>query len=445
MKNNLVILGAGESGYGAAVLGKAKGWNVFVSDNGLMKPEYLEKFSRLGVKFEQNGHNETRIFNADVIVKSPGVPENAPIVVKAREKGIRVESEIEFAGKYTSAKKICITGSNGKTTTTTLIYDIMRGSGAKVAVAGNIGESFAEKVAKETDGEIDWYVIELSSFQLDGMYDFKADIGLLLNITPDHLNRYDYKMENYVNSKLRIAQNLQESEFFVVNADDPETQNAISRVTSMGTKITFSAKSKTGDAYFDGTNITFEDFTFPVCDLQIKGIHNIANALAAVIACKKAKVCNGDLAKGLKNFKGVEHRLEPVIEFNGVQWINDSKATNVDSVIYALGAMTRPTIWIAGGTDKGNDYSLLTDLAKEHVKALVCMGLDNKKLVDSFTGIVPDVFDTNSLEDAMNKCREIATKGDCVLLSPACASFDLFKNYEHRGKCFKEDVIAHSK
>lgn len=445
MKKNLVILGAGESGYGAAVLGKAKGWNVFVSDNGTIKPEYNEKFSRLGVEFEEKGHDEKRILSADLIIKSPGVPENAPIVVKAREKGIKVESEIEFAGKYTSAKTICVTGSNGKTTTTTLIYDIMHNANLKVAVAGNIGESFAEKVASEKKGETDWYVIELSSFQLDGMFDFKADIALLLNITPDHLNRYDYKMENYVNSKLRVAQNQTPGEYLIINADDPETQNAISRVKSEGTRITFSAKSKKGNAFLDGETLRFDDFAFSAKDLQIKGVHNIANALAAIIACKKAGVNNKDLAEGLTNFKGVEHRLEPVCEYNGVQWINDSKATNVDSVVYALGAMTRPTIWIAGGTDKGNDYSLLSQLAKDHVRALVCMGLDNQKLVKSFTGIIPEIYDTNTFEDAMNTCRKIAVKGDCVLLSPACASFDLFKNYEHRGKCFKEDVIAHSK
>lgn len=435
MQKNLVILGAGESGYGAAVLGMRKGWNVFVTDNGKIKPDYIEKFKKLGIEFEEGGHDRERVFSATTIVKSPGVPDNVPIVVEAREKGIPVISEIEFAGGYTDSRKICITGSNGKTTTTTLIYEILKKAGINVEIAGNIGESFAEKVAR--DKQPDWYVIELSSFQLDGMFEFKADIALLLNITPDHLNRYDYKMENYVNSKLRIARNQTADNYFITNADDPETLKALPRAFEGGTRVRFSTKGMQAEAVYDAGTLGFEDFSIQGSELQIKGIHNMANALAAIIAAKKAGVANDDLTTALREFKGVEHRLENVGEFEGVQWINDSKATNVDSVTYALGAMTKPTIWIAGGTDKGNDYSVLHQLAREHVRALVCMGVDNGKLVKSFSGIIPEIYDTNTFEEAMETCRRISRKGDCVLLSPACASFDLFKNYEHRGECFK--------
>jgi len=435
MKKNLVILGAGESGYGAAVLGMKKGWNVFVSDNGKIKSEYIDKFKKEGIEFEEGSHDLERIYSATTIVKSPGIPENVPVVVEARKKGIPVISEIEFAGKYTESRKICITGSNGKTTTTTLIYEILKKAGIDVEAAGNIGESFAEKVAR--DKQPKWYVIELSSFQLDGMFDFKADIALLLNITPDHLNRYDYKMSNYVDSKLRIARNQGPENFFITNADDPETLGAISRADTGGKRIRFSSKGSQAEARYENGNLVFEDFSIPGAELQIKGIHNMANALAAIIAAKKAGVGNEDLAMALREFKGVEHRLENAGEFDGVQWINDSKATNVDSVTYALGAMTRPTIWIAGGTDKGNDYAVLHQLAKDHVRALVCMGVDNHKLVESFTGIIPEIYDTNSFEEAMQTCRRISHAGDCVLLSPACASFDLFDNYEHRGRCFK--------
>lgn len=435
----LVILGGGESGYGAALLGKTKGFDTFLSDGGAIKTDYKEKIRTLDIDFEEGGHTLERILQADLIVKSPGVPDKTPIVQAALARGIKIISEIEFAGRYCSGKKICVTGSNGKTTTTTLIYEIMRGAGFRVEAAGNIGESFASKVAT-MDSKPDWYVVELSSFQLDGVYDFKADIALLLNITPDHLDRYDYQMAKYVASKLRIVRNQRYDDTFIYNADDPELLKVLPRTPIDASRIPFSARGAVGGAWFDGVTLRYEDFAFPASDLKIKGLHNIANALAAIAATVRAGVPYEAISSGLRSFGGVEHRMERVAEVNGVEYINDSKATNVDSVTYALGAMTRPTVWIAGGTDKGNDYSILHDLARDHVKALVCMGVDNSKLLKAFAGVVPTIIDTHSLDEALEACRRLATEGDCVLLSPACASFDLFKNYEQRGELFKERV-----
>ncbi len=440
----LIILGAGESGYGAAKLGVKMGYDVFISNDGQIKPTYQEKIERIGVPYEQGQHTMDIILGADLIVKSPGVPDANPVVQAALAKGIKVISEIEFAARHTDAKKICITGSNGKTTTTTLIYEIMKNSGMSVAVAGNIGKSFAGKIADDQgddgEGQYEWYVIELSSFQLDGVYDFRADIALLLNITPDHLDRYEYKMEKYVSSKLRISRNQTSNDTFIYNADDPVLLEAMPGHRAPSSRVPFSVDGKKSGAYYDGVNLIFEDFVMAASDLEIKGKHNIANALAAVVATKRAGVRNEDICRGLRGFKAVEHRMEPVAVVGGIEFINDSKATNVDSVHYALESMTKPTVWIAGGTDKGNDYEPLKALAKDKVKALVCMGVDNKKLMEAFAGIVPIIKDTNSLTDAVNACREIAQSGDCVLLSPACASFDLFRNFEQRGELFKAEI-----
>lgn len=443
----VVILGGGESGYGSAVLASAKGYEVLLSDSGKLKEPYRSQLVERGIPFEEGTHSLGHILEAEFVVKSPGIPETAPVVQAIRERGIPVISEIEFAGRYLAphTKTVCITGSNGKTTTTTLIHGMMRNAGFRAELAGNIGRSLALQVAEIPQAEQpDWYVIELSSFQLDGMYDFRANIALLLNITPDHLDRYDHKMENYVASKFRITQNLRPEDLFVYNGEDPETQGYLSHVlpNMVAEKTAFYTKSAVAapgrSAFYDASEGTlcYGDFRFPAAEMRIKGLHNVANALAAVVACRKAGMPDPVIAETLRSFDGVEHRLEPVAVVGEVEYINDSKATNVDSVWYALQAMTRPTVWIAGGTDKGNDYAVLMPLVREHVKALVCMGLDNAKLVRSFTGVVP-VYDTVSLADALAVCREVAVAGDTVLLSPACASFDLFRNYEDRGEQFK--------
>lgn len=432
----IVILGGGESGYGSALLAQKKGFDVFLSDGSMLKPDYKEKLIAAGIQFEEGGHTESRILTADTIVKSPGIPEKVAIVQAAYAADIPVISEIEFATRYTKARKICITGSNGKTTTTTLIYEIMRRAGMNVAVAGNIGQSFAYSIAT-SEKDYDWYVIELSSFQLDGVYDFHAEIALLLNITPDHLNRYNYQMANYVQSKLRIIRNQTEKDFFIYNADDAESSKILPKTKIEALPIPFSVRGAVGGAWFDGTMLHYAGYAISAADLQIKGLHNIANALAAIAATLRAGVPFDSIAQTLREFTGVEHRLEFASNALGAQWINDSKATNVDSVWYALQAMTRPTIWIAGGTDKGNDYSALNDVVREHCKALICMGVDNAKIINAFQGVAPIIVDTHSLDDTMKAAAELVEEGDVVLLSPACASFDLFSNYEDRGRQFK--------
>ncbi|CDN31048.1 UDP-N-acetylmuramoylalanine--D-glutamate ligase [Mucinivorans hirudinis] len=438
----ITVLGAAESGYGSALLAKKEGFDVFVSDSGTIAAEYKEKLEEAAIRYEEGGHSMDKILRSELIIKSPGIPERAAVVQAALGEGIRVISEIEFAGKYTNSKTICITGSNGKTTTTTLIYEIMRRAGKSAEVVGNIGQSFAQAVAT-LDKQPDWYVIELSSFQLDGMFDFCADIALLLNITPDHLDRYDYRMQNYIDSKFRITRNQTKQEYFIYNADDQQTMMNFPVKKIEATTVPFSTKGFVlKGAYFDGELLHCDGKSLLAKDMIIKGEHNIANALAAIVATMKAGVDFEDIKHTLQTFTGVEHRLEKVAEIDGVEWINDSKATNVDSVFYALGAMTRPTIWIAGGTDKGNDYTVLKPLAKEHCKALICIGVDNTKLMAAFEGIVPAVYDTHSLEDTMRVAKEIAVEGDTVLLSPACASFDLFKNYEDRGRQFKNGVMS---
>ena len=444
---NIVVLGGGISGYGSAVLAKKKGHKVFLSDAGRVAERYARVLDEWQIEWEQGSHSMERILAADIVIKSPGIPEKAEVVKRLREQGTPIISEMEFASKYMGkARTICITGSNGKTTTTSLIYKIMRDAGMSVALGGNIGESFAYQVATE---EFDWYVLELSSFQLDGMYDFRADVGVLMNITPDHLDRYDYSFQNYVDSKMRIVQNQHSRSAFIYSADDEVIMAEIEKRPQMRQRLLpFAARaavaSGAGDAFLAGDEFTARvgksEVTIDTKRMQIKGLHNAYNAMAAALATLAAGVSEEQIVRSIYEFSPVEHRLEPAGEKDGVLWINDSKATNVDSAWYALESMTRPVVWIAGGTDKGNDYTPLKGFAREKVKALICMGVDNAKLIKEFEGVVPKVISTSSLDEAMSAARAAATEGDVVLLSPACASFDLFKNYEQRGKLFKEWV-----
>ena len=451
MKKRIVVLGGGISGYGTAILAKKEGHDVFLSDAGAISPLYRSRLEQWGVEFEEGGHTVEKILNAAEVVKSPGIPDKAPIVVAIREKAIPVISEMEFAARYMgSAKTICITGSNGKTTTTSLIYKILADAGFNVALGGNIGESFAYSVAT---GGYDWYVLELSSFQLDGMFDFRANIAVLMNITPDHLDRYNYCFQNYVDSKMRIVQNQKSNDCFIYSADDETIMAELTKHPLRSRELPFMAKSavasSAGDAFLSG-----ESFTARVADasveidtqkMQIKGLHNAYDAMAAALAALAAGVTPEQVAESIYDFSPVEHRLEPVAEIDGVQYINDSKATNVDSVWYALESMTRPVVWIAGGTDKGNDYSPLMEFARKKVHTLICMGVDNSKLERDFAGVVPTIVSTDSLESAMRAAVAAAKSGDSVLLSPACASFDLFKNYCQRGELFKEWVNTNLK
>ena len=443
----VVVLGGGISGYGSAVLAKKRGYDVFLSDAGRVAERYATILDEWGVEWEQGKHSMERILAADVVVKSPGIPEKAEAVKALRAKGTPIISEMEFAAKYMGkARTICITGSNGKTTTTSLIYKIMCDAGVNVALGGNIGESFAYQVAT---AEYDWYVLELSSFQLDGMYDFRADVAVLMNITPDHLDRYDYCFQNYVDSKMRITQNQHSRSAFIYSADDEVIAAELEKRTEMRQRLLpFAANaavaSGAGDAFLIGGEFTARvgkrSVTIDTAKMKIKGLHNAYNAMAAALATLAAGVEPEQIERSIYEFSPVEHRLEPAGEKDGVEWINDSKATNVDSVWYALESMTRPVVWIAGGTDKGNDYTPLKAFAREKVKALVCMGLDNEKLQREFEGVVPQIVSTSSLDEAMCAARDIAVEGDTVLLSPACASFDLFKNYEQRGELFKQWV-----
>ena len=442
MNNRIVILGAGESGTGAAVLAKEKGFDVFVSDLSAIKPRYKEMLYNFDIPFEEGKHTEEIILDASEIIKSPGIPDSSPIIQAIKKKKIRVISEIEFAGRFTKAKKICITGSNGKTTTTSLIHHMMRKAGMNVGIAGNIGNSFALQVVKD---EYDYYVIELSSFQLDGIYDFKADIAILLNITPDHLDRYGYDMQGYVESKFKIIQNLSEDEYFIFCSDDEVTIRELERIVTKAKQLAFTLKeTKVEGAYIsdDTMNIEFEDIDFSMSldELALKGKHNIYNSMAAGITGNVLKIRKEIIRESLMDFKGVEHRLENYIKVHGIQFINDSKATNINSTWYALECMKSKVIWIAGGVDKGNDYSELTELVREKVKALVCLGTDNEKIKKAFEGIVPTIVETNSMKDAVRSAYYLGADGDTILLSPACASFDLFENYEDRGRQFKNAV-----
>ena len=448
-KKKIVVLGGGISGYGSAVLAKKKGFEVFLSDRGRIADRYKAKLDEWEIPYEEGCHSEERILDATEVIKSPGIPDKAPLVQQLRERGIPVISEIEFAGRYMGkARCICITGSNGKTTTTSLVYRILRDAGWNVALGGNIGESFAYSVAT---GNYDWYVLELSSFQLDGMSRFRAHIALLMNITPDHLDRYDYCFQNYVNSKLRITQNQTSRDWLIYSADDEVVWQQIEQRELKARQLPFAAKmqvvSGAGDGFVEDRKLVVEvgkqHLSLNTEKMQIKGLHNCYNAMAAALAALAAGVSPTRIRRSIYAFSPVEHRLEPVKEAEGVLWINDSKATNVDSVWYALESMTRPTVWIAGGTDKGNDYAPLMDFARQKVHTLICMGLDNQKLIDSFKGVVGEVISTASLDEAMQAARRVARAGDVVLLSPACASFDLFQNYEQRGRLFKEWVVTH--
>lgn len=441
----LIIIGGGESGVGAAVLGKVKEMDVFLSDYGTISDKYRAVLDRWGIEWEDGGHSEERILAADEIVKSPGVPDTAPVIARALAKGIPVISEIELAGRYTDAKMVCITGSNGKTTTTMLTYHILKSAGLNVGLAGNVGKSLALQVATEHH---DVYVIELSSFQLDNMYDFKANIAVLLNITPDHLDRYDHKMENYIAAKFRIIRNQTADDAFIYWQDDPVIAAQLAHVTTEARMLPFTAGDDTDDcaAYVkDGVmHFDFDGKYWEIGrdELALKGLHNLYNSMAAGITATLFDIRRDDIRRALSDFEAVEHRLEFVRELDGVRYINDSKATNVNSTWYALESMTRPVVLILGGKDKGNDYTEIEPLVREKVKAIVCLGVDNTKLHRFFDDMVPTVVDARSMPEAVNRCRDLAADGDTVLLSPCCASFDLFKSYEDRGTQFKTQVTA---
>ena len=442
MKNRIVILGAGESGAGSAVLAQKHGFDVFVTDSGAIKDKYRDILVSHNIDFEEGKHTPELIMNATEVIKSPGLHEDNPLVLEIRGKGIPVISEIEFAARYTDAVKICVTGSNGKTTTTNMIYHMMKKAGLNVAMTGNVGNSFALAVA---EGGHDYYVIELSSFQLDGMFDFKAEIAILMNITPDHLDRYDHEMQNYVDSKMRVIRNQTSADHFIWCADDPVTAAEVAKRTIASHSYPFSIDRCQGMAACVENDNLILDLTqktslMTIHDLALKGRHNTYNSMAAAIAGKVLNIRKETIRESLTDFQGVEHRLESVIMVAGINFINDSKATNVNSTWYALECMKSQVIWIAGGIDKGNDYTELNTVVKEKVKAIVCLGKDNSKIISAFGDIVPTIVETTSMEEAVRSAYYLAHKGDTVLLSPACASFDLFNNYEDRGRQFKMAV-----
>lgn len=428
---------------GAAILGKEKGMEVILSDAGMLKPKYREILDSEGIRYEEGGHTEGLLLDADTVVKSPGIPPTAPLVRKFMEKGTEVISEIEFAGRYTDAQMVCITGSNGKTTTTLLTYHILKSAGLNVGLAGNVGKSMALQVAREKH---DVYVIELSSFQLENMYDFKAKVAVIMNITPDHMDRYDHKMENYVAAKFRILQNQGPEDFFIYWQDDPIVTAQVKAMQTEALQLPFGEHREEGSAAWvdDSGIVRFETpeevWGIPRDKLSLTGLHNLYNSMAAGLSASLFNIKKDTIRHALEDFEAVEHRLEFVAEKKGVRYVNDSKATNVNSTWYALESMVSPTVLILGGKDKGNDYSEIEDLVKEKVKAIVCMGVDNGKLLDFFGDKVPAIRDTHSIEEAVKACAELAAEGDTVLLSPCCASFDLFTSYEDRGGKFKEEV-----
>lgn len=440
----IVVLGGGESGVGSAVLAKVKGFDVFLSDSGTIADHYAEELRKWEIDFEEGGHTEGLVLQADEVIKSPGIPGSAPIVRKLEDKGVHIVSEIEFAGRYDKAKKICITGSNGKTTTTSLIYYLLRNAGLNVGLGGNIGKSYAYQVATES---FDYYVLEISSFQLDNCYDFHPDIAIITNITPDHLDRYDYQLENYVKSKFRITQNLDSDDCFIFDSDDEITIAHLNKIILSAKRLPFSQKDEVAQGACLKDDRIVVRYGEEECDIFLKelalgGKHNIYNSMAAALAAKASGITNKVIRECLATFQPIEHRLEPVVSIKDVLYINDSKATNVDSAWYALECQKRPVVWIAGGKDKGNDYEVLKPLVKEKVKAIVCLGVDNKKLFDAFGEIVGKdrMVEADSAEEAAKKASSLAESGDVVLLSPCCASFDLFKSYEDRGRKFKEAV-----
>ncbi|WP_420572064.1 UDP-N-acetylmuramoyl-L-alanine--D-glutamate ligase [Kordia sp.] len=441
-KQRLVILGGGESGVGTAILGKQKGYEVFVSDKGAIKTHYKNVLNQIEVDWEEKQHTEAKIFNADVVMKSPGIPDTIPLVTQLRAKGIAVISEIEFAVQYTNATIIGITGSNGKTTTTMLTHHVLKQGELNVGVAGNMGDSFAKQVAEQS---YDKYVLELSSFQLDGIINFKPHIAIITNITPDHLDRYDYKFENYIASKFRIAMNQTEEDYLIYDADDEVVVNWMKKHPVKSTLIPFSLKSKVENgAYIENENIILtiqnKTITMPTDSLALEGKHNVKNAMAASAVAQLLNIRKQTIRESMSGFQGVEHRLEKVLKIQNVQYINDSKATNINATYYALESMTTQTVWIVGGVDKGNDYADLLPLVHEKVKAIVCLGVDNSKIIESFGRVTDLMVETTSMDEAVKIAHKIAEKGDNVLLSPACASFDLFENYEERGKQFKAAV-----
>ena len=440
--SRIVILGGGESGTGAAVLAKKQGFDVFLSDKGKLGKDYAEMLRKWDIPFEEGGHSEELILNADEVIKSPGIPNSAPLIQKLTSQGTHIISEIEFAGRYDRARRICITGSNGKTTTTSLIYHLLSQAGLNVGLGGNIGKSYAYQVATS---DHDIYVLEISSFQLDNMYDFKADIAIITNITPDHLDRYNHDMEEYVKAKFRITRNMSSEDCFIFCSDDEITINHLNKIVVKAKQLPFTQKTKVAQGAFvkdDKIVIRYQDSE---CDMYIRelalgGRHNVYNSMAAAIAAKVMDIDNGTIREALSSFQPVEHRLEKVASVGGVLYVNDSKATNVDAAWYALECQKQPVVWIVGGTDKGNDYSSLVPLAREKVRAMVCMGVDNHKFHESFDGVVPEIVEAGSAHEAVQLASRLAKKGDVVLLSPCCASFDLFRNYEDRGEQFKAEV-----
>ena len=438
----IVVLGGGESGFGAAYLAKKKGLEVFLSDKGLIKDDYKKLLTDAGIEFEEGKHDDDRILAADWIIKSPGIPKKAEIISKINRKGIRLSSEIEFASEFTDAKIIAITGSNGKTTTTSLIYHILKNDDLKVGLGGNIGKSFAKQVADEN---FDYYVLEVSSFQLDDIQNFRPYISLLLNLSQDHLDQYNYNYEEYALAKFRITENQENDNFFIYNKDDEMSMNLLEKLEIKAKMIPFSLKEKLKEGgYLTEDKMTIKldgEFSMKIDELALVGNHNIANSLPASIAGKILKISNESIRNSLTTFQAVEHRLEQVAEINGVKFINDSKATNVNATYYALESMKQPTVWIVGGVDKGNDYTEIEALVKRKVKAIVCLGIDNQKILDFFKDKKELIYSTSSMEEAVKISKSLAKSGDTVLLSPCCASFDLFDNYEDRGIKFKKEVL----
>jgi len=441
MKENLIILGGGESGVGAALLGKKQGFRVFLSDKGMLKDEYREKLIDNEIEFEEGVHSEERILDADLVVKSPGVPKKAELIRKLKSKHIQVVSEIEFASRYTNAKIIAITGSNGKTTTTSLVYHLLMQAGLNVGLGGNIGKSFAQLVVEDN---YDYYVLEISSFQLDDVVNFRPYIAILLNITPDHLDQYDYKLELYARSKFKITENQSHEDYFVYNFDDGTTVELLKEINTNAKKIPYSMNTNLPEGTYADDEKVYVNYPdkleLSIPEFSLRGKHNVSNTMAAATAANILKIRKETIKRSLSDFTAVEHRLESVLKIGGIEFINDSKATNVNAAYYALESMTTPTVWIVGGTDKGNDYSELIPLVKKKVHAIVCLGLDNSKILDAFDGLVDNIVETQSMQDAVRSAYMFGRKGDTVLLSPACASFDLFKNYEDRGNQFKKEV-----
>jgi UDP-N-acetylmuramoylalanine--D-glutamate ligase len=442
MSERIVILGGGESGTGAALLAKVKGFDVFVSDQSELKEKYKSELVKESIAFEEGQHSVDEILNANLIIKSPGIPDKAEVIKKAKAANIEIIDEIEFAFRYLTGRVIAITGTNGKTTTTLLTYHLMKSAGYKVALAGNVGESLARKVAHT---KYDWYVLEVSSFQLDGTTTFRPNIGVLLNITPDHLDRYEYKMENYIDSKFRLIQKMNREDYFIYYSDDSVLENEVMKRNPIQQKIKVSLKDQTTPTHFDGEKMSFNlgknIFSIAQSETTLKGPHNLINTMSAVAAVFFAGADINSIREGLKTFKNAPHRLESVGVINGVEFINDSKATNVDSVVYALGSYTQPLVWIAGGIDKGNDYNIIKEEVRKKVKTLICLGKDNEKLKKFFGGVVGKIEETQTIKELVRMALKAANKGDVVLLSPACASFDLFKNYEDRGDQFRSAVV----